>query len=194
MALSDVLLGIAAFVNAFWLFVPAYLPNSAAVIFGGGRKMDFGYTFIDGMRLLGDGKTWRGFFGGWIAGISIGLLEILISHTIDPINHLGFGPFPFALAVVITLPFGAMCGDVIGSFIKRRLGFHRGEKTPILDQYDFFIFACIIIAALFPTWFYTNFIDGIRLWGFIILIVFTYFLHRAVNIIGYKMGKKKEPW
>ena len=194
MAANDVILTLAAFLNAFWLFIPAYLPNSAAVIFGGGKKMDFGLTFFDGLRILGDGKTWRGFFGGWLSGIFIGLIEILLSHPFDPHNHLGFGPFPMALMIVLVLPFSSVFGDVVGSFIKRRLGLHRGERAPILDQYDFFIMTVIIMALAFPTWFYRNFIDGVRLWGFIILIIFTYFLQRAVNIVGYKMGKKKEPW
>ena len=191
---NDVMLGFAAFINAFWLFVPAYLPNSAAVIFGGGTKMDLGKTFPDGMRVLGDGKTWRGFFGGWLAGIFIGLIEVLLSHPFDAENHLGFGPFPWPLFIVAVLALGAVLGDALGSFIKRRLGYHRGEKAPILDQYDFFITAAVLTALCFPQWFYENFLDGIRLWGFIGLIVFTYFLHRGVNILGFRMGKKKVPW
>ena len=43
-----------------WLMLPALIPNSAAVLFGGGRPMDFGKSWR-GKRLLGDGKTWKGF-------------------------------------------------------------------------------------------------------------------------------------
>ena len=53
-----------------WLFLPAMLPNSAAVLFGRGStaKMDFGKTWR-GKRIFGDGKSWRGFFGGALSGI-----------------------------------------------------------------------------------------------------------------------------
>ncbi len=194
MAYNPVVLVLAAFLNAFWIYIPAYLPNSAAVIFGGGKKMDFGKTFYDGVRVFGDGKTWRGFFGGWLSGICIGLLEILLAHAFDPKTHWGFGPLPFAYLVIIILPLGALVGDLIGSFIKRRIGIGRGEKAPVLDQYDFFIFATLIAALALPGWFYENLIQGYHIWGFIILLIFTFFLHRAVNILGYRMGKKNEPW
>ena len=39
-----------------WVFVPALLPNSAAVVFGGGTPVDFGRSWR-GKRILGDGKT-----------------------------------------------------------------------------------------------------------------------------------------
>ncbi|HQL60331.1 MAG TPA: CDP-archaeol synthase, partial [Methanoculleus sp.] len=43
--------------------LPAYVPNSAAALFGGGTPIDSGRTFGDGRRIFGDGKTYRGFFG-----------------------------------------------------------------------------------------------------------------------------------
>ncbi len=46
-------------VIAFWAMLPAYVPNNAAVLAGGGRPIDGGRTW-DGKRVLGDGKTWRG--------------------------------------------------------------------------------------------------------------------------------------
>ncbi|MBR2092920.1 MAG: CDP-archaeol synthase, partial [Candidatus Methanomethylophilaceae archaeon] len=65
-------------ITGLWLFLPAMLPNSAAVLFGGGTKMDFGKSW-KGKRIFGDGKSWRGFFGGAFSGIALGLAIIGIS-------------------------------------------------------------------------------------------------------------------
>ena len=53
---------------ALWAMLPAYVPNSAAAVFGGGTPIDFGKTCGDGRRIFGDGKTHRGFFGGVLCG------------------------------------------------------------------------------------------------------------------------------
>lgn len=55
-----------AVLTALWAIAPAYLPNSAAVVVGGGRPIDGGRTWRDN-RVLGDGKTWRGFLGGTLS-------------------------------------------------------------------------------------------------------------------------------
>ena len=63
---------------AFWIMVPAYVPNSAAALLGGGTPIDFGRTCSDGKRVFGDGKTYRGFFGGVLCGVLVGLVQIWI--------------------------------------------------------------------------------------------------------------------
>ncbi|MFD1527454.1 CDP-archaeol synthase, partial [Halolamina salina] len=40
--------------DALWAMLPAYVPNNAAVLAGGGRPIDGGRT-LGGARLLGDG-------------------------------------------------------------------------------------------------------------------------------------------
>ena len=50
--------------SAFWIMLPAYLPNPVAAIFGGGTPIDLGKNFSDGKRVLGDGKTYRGLIFG----------------------------------------------------------------------------------------------------------------------------------
>src|SRR2546427_7243325 len=60
--------------QALWFFLPAYVANPMAVVFGGGTPIDFGRTLRDGERLFGDGKTWRGLVGGTLAGAFLGLL------------------------------------------------------------------------------------------------------------------------
>ncbi|MCJ7444589.1 MAG: CDP-2,3-bis-(O-geranylgeranyl)-sn-glycerol synthase [Methanotrichaceae archaeon] len=173
--------------NSFWLMLPAYLPNNCAVIFGGGRPLDFGKNYGDGRRILGDGKTFRGTIGGTISGILAGLLLNLIApHLGLPTFGSGFGQIP----ILVGLSFGAMLGDITAAFLKRRLGLKRGDKFPVLDQLDFVFGAWILTYLLAPVWFKENFTLPVM----IAVLIITPLLHRITNIIGYRIGTKKEPW
>jgi CDP-2,3-bis-(O-geranylgeranyl)-sn-glycerol synthase len=176
-----------------WLTIPAYVANPSAVLFGGDKAMDFGKKFKDGNRVLGDGKTWRGFFGGAFSGIFIGMIQIGLSSPFDE-SYFGFGKFPEFLIVIVLLAFGALLGDVLGSFIKRRLKIQRGKKAPVLDQYDFLIGAWLLLIIFKPQWFLEHFIYWPNTLAIITVIILTPFLHRGVNILGYKLGKKDVPW
>ncbi|UCE37814.1 MAG: CDP-2,3-bis-(O-geranylgeranyl)-sn-glycerol synthase [Thermoplasmata archaeon] len=176
-----------------WLTIPAYVANPSAVLFGGGTPMDFGKSLKSGERILGDGKTWRGFFGGTGSGIIIGLIQIASSSPIDE-DHFGFGKFPDFIVIIVILAFGALIGDVLGSFVKRRLGIKRGKKAPILDQYDFLMGAWLLILIFKTQWFLDHFIIWPATLALITVIILTPFLHRGVNVLGYKMGKKDVPW
>ena len=176
-----------------WLTIPAYVANPSAVLFGGGRPMDFNKMMRDGERILGDGKTWRGFFGGAISGIFIGLLQVAAFSPFDQ-EHFGFGRFPEFIIIIIILAFGALLGDVIGSFLKRRLKIKRGQKAPFLDQYDFLIGAWLLILIFKSQWFFEHFIYWPKTLALITVIILTPLLHRGVNVVGYKLGKKDVPW
>ncbi|MCL2031808.1 MAG: CDP-2,3-bis-(O-geranylgeranyl)-sn-glycerol synthase [Methanomassiliicoccaceae archaeon] len=179
--------------NGLWLFIPAMLPNSAAAAVGGGAKIDFGRMWR-GKRILGDGKTWRGLFGGGFAGVLIGLIMIAAASLWDSENYWGFGSFWGNVGILFCLSFGAILGDLMGAFIKRRLGMERGQKAPVLDQYDFVFGAFLVTAVFFPGWVYSMFIEGWHIAALIFILALMFVIHRGVNIIGYKLGFKKEPW
>jgi CDP-2,3-bis-(O-geranylgeranyl)-sn-glycerol synthase len=177
----------------FWLMLPAYIPNSAAVLFGGGTPIDFGKTW-KGNRLLGDGKTWRGLVGGVAAGTGIGLIQLYIAYPFDSTDFFGFGKVPEAILIVFVLALGSLMGDMAGAFIKRRLGLERGAKAPVLDQYNFIAGAVLLTLVCFPNWFMDTFVNGEHIISLLAVLVITPLLHRGVNIIGYKRGLKKVPW
>jgi CDP-2,3-bis-(O-geranylgeranyl)-sn-glycerol synthase len=180
--------------SGFWLMLPAFVPNSAAVLFGGGRPIDFNRTWR-GKRILGDGKTWTGLIGGISAGIAVGVLQMMIGASLGDKNGLwGFGSLPAAFGIITALAVGSLLGDLTGAFIKRRLGLQRGAKAPVLDQYNFIAGALIAVILFFPSWFMSSFIDGIAILALLTVLIVTPLLHRSVNIIGYKMGLKKVPW
>ncbi len=174
-------------ITAIWLMLPAYLPNNCAVLFGGGTPLDFGRTFQDGRRMLGDGKTFRGTIAGTVCGIFIGLGLNLIAPSLGlPTFGTGWGQLP----VLIGLSFGAMLGDIVAAFFKRRLGLKRGAQLCVVDQLDFVIGAWVLTLILAPQWFMENFTPAI----IIIVLIITPILHRLTNIIGYRIGAKREPW
>ena len=177
---------------AFWFLLPAYVANPMAVVFGGGTPMDFGRTLRDGRRLLGDGKTWRGFVGGIASGSVLGLVLQSIASLVNP--RLSSGEWPGVLGIFVLLPFGALLGDLLGAFIKRRLGLARGAKAPGLDQYDFLIGTFLVLLLLAPSWWVARFWAGDGIWGLGFIILITPALHRVVNVIGFRWGHKREPW
>ncbi len=168
--------------KATWLMLPAYIANPTAVVFGGGTPIDFGKNWKDGRRILGDGKTFRGFIGGTICGIIIGLIQMKASP------QFSLGAFTFS--AIVALSFGALLGDIVKSFFKRRLGLARGAKFPLVDQLDFVAGAWILVYIVDPKWF----TDKLSVWIMITVIVFTPILHRLTNIFGYYIKLKKEPW
>jgi CDP-2,3-bis-(O-geranylgeranyl)-sn-glycerol synthase len=176
-----------------WLMLPALIPNSAAVLLGGGIPMDMGKSWR-GKRILGDGKTWRGFLGGAASGTTIGVLQIAFAPALGVDGTWGFGDWPWSLCVVLSLAFGSMLGDSAGSLLKRRLDLGRGVKAPILDQYNFVIGAFILVIAFQGGWFFDHYIRGNGVYGLILFLVVAPLLHRVVNIIGYKLGRKDVPW
>lgn len=179
--------------DGLWLFLPAMVPNSMAALLGGGTPMDFGRKWR-GRRIFGSGKTWKGFFCGAVSGIILGIIMIDVAFFFDPKNFWGYGGFWGNVGIVICLAFGAVLGDLMGAFIKRRLGMKRGEKAPILDQYDFVFGAFLITSIFFPGWVYSTYFEGWHIIAILFLLLIMFAIHRMVNIVGYKWGVKKEPW
>jgi len=167
---------------AFWIMVPAYLPNSSAAVFGGGRPIDGGRAWSDGRRIFGDGKTWRGLCGGIGAGIAIGFVQMGLESI--------FGWEYLTPLSVFLLAAGALLGDLTKSFFKRRLNKKRGEQWLIADQYDLVAGAFALLLLFNPEWVVATITPMIGLW----IIILTPLLHRGANIIGYLIGIKDVPW
>ncbi len=180
-------------ISGIVLFLPALLPNSAAVLFGGGTPVDFGRTW-KGKRILGDGKTWRGLVGGVASGTALGVGMILATDALGSADLWRYGELAQGVGLVFVMALGSLLGDMTGAFIKRRLGMERGHKAPLLDQYDFVVGGLGLTALFYPAWFTAHYINGESIVALIALLLFVPILHRVVNIIGFKLGKKKEPW
>lgn len=157
------------------LMVPCYVANAFPVVTARiiryRHPLDFGRKFIDGRRVLGDGKSIEGFIAGVLLGSLAGLSMSLF----------GIG----SLTESIVLSIGTMLGDALGSFVKRRLGLERGSPAPFLDQLAF------LLTAILLYWF---FIGTINLAAVVILIIITPPIHLVSNFFAYKLGLKDKPW
>jgi CDP-2,3-bis-(O-geranylgeranyl)-sn-glycerol synthase len=174
---------------AFWAMLPAYVPNNAAVLLGGGRPIDDGRTW-KGRRILGDGKTWRGTAVGTLVGLALAALLTYLA----PAASVAAGPgieFPrFSPLAAFGLAFGAMLGDILASFVKRRTGRKRGASFPVVDQLDFAVVALLVTALLAPGWFG----DVLTLPVLVAVVVITPVLHLSTNAGAYLLGLKQEPY
>jgi CDP-2,3-bis-(O-geranylgeranyl)-sn-glycerol synthase len=183
-----------AFFIVLWIMMPAYLANTIAVVTGGRFPIDQGKKMGDGNRILGDGKTWSGLLGGTLGGIAIGYLQLNFGNSIiegiaGTNSETFWGDTPFL--IFFLLAFGALFGDLTASFFKRRQNLNRGDKYPLLDMYDFIVMSLLLTLVLGRGWLQTWIFDGTALFT---LLIATPILHRGVNIIGFKIGLKNEPW
>jgi CDP-2,3-bis-(O-geranylgeranyl)-sn-glycerol synthase len=175
--------------KTIWLLLPAYTPNNFAVVFGGGTPIDFGKNFIDGKRILGNGKTYRGFFAGVAGGLLVAHIEFGI-ETLFGFSLFTSLPYYKFFILSLALSAGSLIGDCLGSFIKRRFGVERGANFPLLDQYDF------LTVSLFLSWiictdaFKILYTPSVLISGVLITPV----LHKLTNVIAYKLGLKDVPW
>jgi CDP-2,3-bis-(O-geranylgeranyl)-sn-glycerol synthase len=182
-------------VRVLWVLIPAYIANAAATFPRGyGPAMDLGRTFRDGRRWLGPSKTWSGFLIGVLFPLPFGLLMAWLILIAPPSLAIvpRFAPTVLgALPVLLLLTVGAMAGDALGSFIKRRLGRQSGSRTIVLDQLPFVLVPILLGILVFPGIFVPTFVSlEALLW----VLVFTFGLHSGFNWVGYWTGAKKVPW
>jgi CDP-2,3-bis-(O-geranylgeranyl)-sn-glycerol synthase len=137
------------------------------------------------MRILGDGKTYRGFVSGVLGGILVGFVQIWIQGAVD----VTFLPAHTPLSVTL-LAVGALLGDLAKSFFKRRLKKQSGEKWPIADQYDLVAGSFLLLALFDPDWLFSAVTLPVLFW----ILVLTPLLHKIANVVGYYAGVKDVPW
>jgi CDP-2,3-bis-(O-geranylgeranyl)-sn-glycerol synthase len=142
--MTEIMITIAA---ALWYIFPAYCANAAPVIFGGGQPIDFGKRFFDGKPLFGSHKTVRGFLAGLIVGTLVGLVQtLLFEHVLFQYST----QFQYSIVLGFALSLGALTGDLIESFIKRRLNLVPGNSLPVADQIDFILGAFLFSIPVSP--------------------------------------------
>lgn len=174
------------FVQLFIFILPAYIANSLPVLLGHGTPIDFNKNFIDGKRIFGPGKTIRGFIAAIVGGFFIGgLLGLSLFNT--PYNI--FNSQIYYVYSGILLGFGAILGDLCGSFLKRRFNKKRGESLFFIDEIVF-----LLIALLFGSLSFSNLLFKLTFSDIVILIVITYALHKTANLIAYILKLKNVPW
>ncbi len=93
------------------------------------RPIDAGVTLPDGRALFGAHKTWRGLIAGTLAAALTGALL-----RVGVLTGAAFG--------LLTL-----LGDLLSSFLKRRLGQASGRSAPLIDQLPEALLPMLVLAA-----------------------------------------------
>ena len=79
---------------------------------------------------------------------------------------------------------GALVGDLIKSFFKRRLGIEPGDRFIPFDQTDFVIGALVFILPVFDVTFNL----------FIVSLLLSFVLHILVNHLAFYLKIRNEKW
>lgn len=177
---------------SFWFLLPAGLANAAPIFAArlpGVRRfnmpIDGGKTW-HGQEIFGSHKTWRGLISGLIVGVIIVWVQQLcaahfgwaqwLAGTVD---YHTLPTIPFGLA----LGFGALGGDAIKSFFKRRVGVPSGKSWLPFDQLDYVIGASLmsLLFVVLPWYMYV----------WLVLVWFT--MHIAATYVGWLLRIRDEP-
>jgi CDP-2,3-bis-(O-geranylgeranyl)-sn-glycerol synthase len=148
------------------------------------KEIDFGKKFL-GQPIFGSHKTWRGAIGGILVGFSVALIQGYLYRfpVVQKISLLDYGKINiFFFGFLISA--GAIFGDLLFAFIKRRLKMEPGARFIPFDQTNYVIGASIFLTPFFN-------ID-ILVW--ITLFILTFLLHIIVTRLGYYLKLHCVKW
>jgi len=176
---------------ALWFFLPAGLSNTTPVIVAKipflknyNYPIDFKKSFR-GKRIFGDHKTIRGFITGMIVAVIVSMLEVNIYsnnefvRSVVRIDYSQINP----LILGLLSGFGALSGDAIKSFFKRRAGVQPGKAWIPFDQIDY------IIGGILLTLPYIR----LELSEYIVVFIVWTILHPFSTVTGYLLKLKSQP-
>lgn len=130
-----------------------------------GQPLDGGRTLPDGQPVFGPSKSWRGVASAPLVCAALAL-------------PLGLPP---ALGASIGL--AAMGGDLLSSFLKRRLGLASSRPAPGLDQIPESLFPALLAAG--PL--------GLEPSEVLLVVVLFFVLELALSHLLYRLGLRRYP-
>ncbi len=170
-------------ISIFWLFLPAGLANASPALF---KWLPFLNSPIDcrksinGKRILGDNKTWRGLIFGTLVAIIFVFIQKSVYPWMTEFSIINYSEINF-LFLGFLFGFGALFGDIVESFFKRRRNLEPGESWVPYDQIDWILGGILFLNIYILLPFKTNI--GI-------LIIFG-IIHPVVNHIAYWLDIRK---
>lgn len=169
-------------IGSFWFFLPAGIANMMPVLVTWSPLLDTPVDFgkhLYGQPIFGPNKTYRGF----VIGIFFAIATIYVQQKLYPWPH-GKTLVNYETVNVwwlgFLLGFGALGGDLVKSFIKRRFKIPSGWVWAPFDQVDWIIGAALLSQLVLSLQF-KYLITAIIIFGL---------LHPIVNLIGYGIGVK----
>lgn len=170
-----------------YLIVPGAFANAAPVLVRNrfeflNRPVDNGKTFR-GRPIFGSHKTWRGIICGTLVGVGLGVIQGFLYHRYPffrDLSIIDFDRLPGWLLGFLE-GFGALSGDLVKSFFKRRVNVAPGKPFFPWDQLDCFFGALLLVYLVQP----------LPWWVIILGVVLIPLIHVSTNLIWYFLGLKK---
>jgi CDP-2,3-bis-(O-geranylgeranyl)-sn-glycerol synthase len=171
--------------EASYFFVPAYFSNLTPPLVSKipflNKPLDFGKSY-KGKRLLGDNKTIRGIVFAVIVGTLMFLLQKYLYNFPWFANISLFNYQTQTIWLGFLMAFGAIFGDAVESFFKRRRGTGSGKPWIPFDQLDYIVGALLFTSFIFfPEW------DLL-----IVLVIISLILPPITHYTGYLLGITKD--
>jgi len=177
---------------ALWFFLPAALANVAPILVARlhivrrwNAPLDSGRTY-HGRQILGPHKTWRGLVSGLLVATLTFWLQQLAVRQFDwaqsIAEHMDYAMLP-ALLVGPLFGLGALGGDAIKSFFKRRRGVHSGGTWVPFDQLDYIIGGALAVAPFIQ----------LRLVQYVWILAIWFVIHLISSYVGWLLGLKARP-
>lgn len=173
--------------QALYYFLPAYLSNAAPVLL---QKINILPQPVDCNKkinnepLIGLNKTW----GGLLYGTIVGTLTFYLQqqwYDIPFFRTLSLIDYPNQpLLLGFLLASGAILGDLIKSFIKRRFHKAPGSHWFPWDELDYVLGAFLFSAAVYLP----------PIGAMLTIIFLAPAFHFIANRISYVLGLKKVKW
>ncbi len=177
---------------ALWFLLPAAMANVSPILtnkipgFKDWQTPIDGGRMYHGMPLLGPHKTWRGLVSGIImATIVLWLQQLLVARTAWAETLAGSVDYKQLPTLILGPLFGlgAIGGDAIESFFKRRLRIPSGHSWIPLDQLDYSI-GGILVSLPFV-------ILRPALYAWMLVLYFV--IHLGSSYLGWRTGFKEWP-
>jgi len=124
--------------SSFLILLPAMIANMTPVLL----KMKYWNIPIN-ERVFGKNKTWRGFLGAIIVGTLSYFILTKLNIIISP------GNLSLIIFIGFLFSFGAIGGDLIESFFKRKIEIPAGESWTPWDQIDYVLGAIILTFCIY---------------------------------------------
>lgn len=177
--------------GAIWFFLPCGLANAVPVIvmkLPVIKKWNYPldcYKTFRGVRIFGDHKSWRGLISGIILGIIVVGIQSSIYANSDffksiswiDYSHVNWIIFGFLAGA------GAIMGDAVKSFFKRRMNLKPGATWFPFDQIDYIIGGFVfLLPVVHLVW-----------WRYILIALIYFGLHIVSTVTGYALKLKDSP-
>ena len=129
------------------VFVPSFFKPFLSKL---AVPIDFGFK-SDGKEIFGKNKTWRGLVVGILTGIFVAGVQALLFYNVDFFRRntiIDYRTINFVL-IGILMGGGALVGDLVESFIKRKMNKPSGKPWFPFDQIDWILGAILFSSLIY---------------------------------------------